>query len=173
MNNETSTLYKLIILFMLNKADYPLTNSDISDLILSMEYTNYFTLQQALSELETSDLISAESTASNTTLYRITASGRVTLDYFDYKISDAIKEDILLYFKEHAIALRKDTSVIADYYKIAGQLYTVRCQIKERNKITFELSFQIQGREQAEAACKNWKEKSDDVYEYLMDMLIQ
>ena len=37
MNSETSTLYKLIILYMLNKADYPLTNSDISDLILEME----------------------------------------------------------------------------------------------------------------------------------------
>lgn len=173
MNSETSTLYKLIILYMLNKADYPLTNSDISDLILEMEYTNYFTLQQALSELEASDLIAAESTASNTTLYRITSGGHVTLDFFEDKISDAIKEDILSYFKEHDISLRKDTSVSAEYYKITGQQYNVRCQIKEKNMVAFELSFQIQGQEQAQAACKNWKEKSDDVYAYLMDMLIQ
>ncbi len=173
MNSETSTLYKLIILYMLNKADYPLTNSDISDLILEMEYTNYFTLQQVLSELEISDLISAESTTSNTTLYRITAGGRVTLEFFEDKISDAIKSDILAYYKSHDITLRKDTSVTAEYYKISGQLYNVRCQIKEKNMVAFELSFQIQGHEQAEAACKNWKAKSDDVYEYLMDMLIQ
>ena len=173
MNSETSTLYKLIILYMLNKADYPLTNADISELILSMEYTNYFTLQQAISELETSDLISAESTTSNTTLYRITAGGRTTLEFFEDKISDAIKQDILDYYKSHDIELRKDTSVTADYYKISGQQYNVRCQIKEKNHISFELSFQIYGEDQAKAACKNWKEKSDDVYEYLMDMLIQ
>lgn len=173
MTSETSTLYKLIILYMLDKADYPLANADISSLILEKEYTNYFTLQQAISELETSDLISAESTAANTTLYRITPNGRTTLEYFEYKISDAIKQDILDYFSAHDISLRKDTSITADYYKISGQQYNVRCQIKEKNYIAFELSFQITGQEQAEAACKNWKKNSDEVYGYLMDMLIQ
>lgn len=173
MNSETSTLYKLIILYMLHKADYPLTNADISDLILSKEYTNYFTLQQSISELEASDLISAQSTASNTTQYRITQSGKNTLDYFEYKISDAIKQDILEYFQSHEIALKKDTSIRADYYKIAGQHYDIRCQIKEKDYVSFELSFRIKGEEQAKAVCRNWCEKSDEVYEYLMDMLIQ
>lgn len=173
MTSETSTLYKLIILYMLNKADYPLANSDIQALILEKEYTNYFTLQQAISELETSDLISAESSASNSTLYRITSNGRITLEYFEEKISDAIKQDILDYFESHDIALRKDTSITADYYKVAGQQYNVRCQIKEKNYIAFELSFQMTGQEQAEAACKNWKANSDEIYGYLMDMLIK
>lgn len=173
MNSETSTLYKLIILYMLDKADYPLSNSNISDLILGKEYTNYFVLQQSLSELETSDLIAAESSSSNTTYYRITASGQVTLEFFESKISDAIKEDIMDYFSNNQIALKKDTSVTAEYYKIAGNLYNVRCQINEKNKSVFDLTFQIQGHEQAKAACDNWKQKSDEIYDYLMDILIQ
>lgn len=173
MTSEASTLYKLIILFMLDKADYPLTNANISDLILGMEYTNYFTLQQALSELETSDLIVAESTAANTTYYRITADGQLTLGYFENKISDAIKEDILNYYANNAIALKKDTSVTAEYYKAAGNLYNVRCQIMDKKKSVFDLTFQIQGHEQAEAACNNWKQKSEEIYDYLLDMLIQ
>ncbi|MCR4955347.1 MAG: DUF4364 family protein [Lachnospiraceae bacterium] len=173
MNTETSTLYKLIILYMLDKSEYPLTNSDISNLILDMEYTNYFTLQQAISDLETSDLISAESTTSNTTLYRITSGGQTTLNFFEDKISDAIKEDIHRYYVDNEIELKKDTSVTADYYKLTGQQYNVRCQIKDKNMVSFELSFHIQGKEQAEAACKNWKEKNSEVYAYLMDMLIQ
>lgn len=158
---------------MLDRSDYPLTNSDVSNFILGMGYTNYFTLQQSISELETSDLITAESASANTTLYRITAQGRITLEYFGDRISDAIKEDVLKYYKQHDIVLRKDTSVSADYFKVSGQTYTVRCQIKEKNTIPFELSFQVNGHEMAEAACKNWKEKSDEVYDYLMDLLIQ
>lgn len=173
MTSEAATLYKLIILYMLDKADYPLTNANISDLILGMEYTNYFTLQQALSELETSDLIVAESTTANKTLYKITADGQLTLGFFENKISDAIKEDILNYYANHEIALKKDTSVTAEYYKAAGNLYNVRCQIMDKKKSVFELTFQIQGHEQAEAACNNWKKKSEEVYDYLMDMLIQ
>ncbi len=62
---------------------------------------------------------------------------------------------------------------MADFYKGQGQLYNVRCQIKEDKAITFEVTFQVSGREQAQAICKNWKRKSGEVYDYLMDMLIQ
>ena len=52
--SETFTLYKLIILYMLEKVDFPLTNAQISDFILGKGYTTYFTLQKALSELDNS-----------------------------------------------------------------------------------------------------------------------
>ena len=42
---ETFTLYKLIILYMLNKVDFPLTTSQISEFILDEGYTSYFKLQ--------------------------------------------------------------------------------------------------------------------------------
>ena len=38
-------LYKLIILYMLDKVDFPLTNAQISEFILGMGYTTYFKLQ--------------------------------------------------------------------------------------------------------------------------------
>ena len=40
--SETFTLYKLIVLFMLQKVDFPLTNAQISGFILDKGYTNYF-----------------------------------------------------------------------------------------------------------------------------------
>ena len=46
------TTYKLIILYMLQNSDGDLTNSQITDFILDRKYTNYFQLQQAVSELE-------------------------------------------------------------------------------------------------------------------------
>ena len=42
-------LYKLIVLYMLNKVDFPLTNAQISEFILDEGYTTYFKLQQAIS----------------------------------------------------------------------------------------------------------------------------
>ena len=54
---ETFTLYKLIILYMLNKVDFPLTTSQISEFVLDKGYTSYFKLQEALSELADSRLI--------------------------------------------------------------------------------------------------------------------
>ena len=48
--SETYTLYKLIVLYMLDKVDFPLTTSQISEFILEKEYTTYFKLQETLAE---------------------------------------------------------------------------------------------------------------------------
>ena len=50
------TTYKLIILYMLQNSEGDLTNSQITDFILDRKYTNYFQLQQAVSELVEADL---------------------------------------------------------------------------------------------------------------------
>ena len=51
------TVYKLIVLYMLQNTENTLTNSQISEFILDREYTNYFHLQQAISELVEAELI--------------------------------------------------------------------------------------------------------------------
>ena len=52
MNTEATTLYKLMVLYMLvSKANFPLSNSQIADFMLDKQYTTYFTLQEDLSFL--------------------------------------------------------------------------------------------------------------------------
>ena len=100
--SETFTLYKLIILYMLSKVDFPLTNAQISDFILGKGYTTYFTLQKALSELTESGLI-REETTHNRTLYHLTEEGDESICFFENKISDAIKKDISDFFHREEI----------------------------------------------------------------------
>lgn len=78
---EAFKLYKLIILYMLDKVDFPLTNSQISEFILNEGYTTYFKLQQALSELLDSGFIREESTHTRT-FYHLTEEGEETIHYF-------------------------------------------------------------------------------------------
>uniref|UniRef100_UPI003FEF21EC DUF4364 family protein n=1 Tax=Lachnospira sp. TaxID=2049031 RepID=UPI003FEF21EC len=51
MNTEATTLYKLMVLYMLSKVNFPLSNSQIADFMLDKHYTTYFTLQEVLSSL--------------------------------------------------------------------------------------------------------------------------
>ena len=63
---EPFTIYKLTILNMLDKVDFPLTNTQISNFFLEQDYTDYFRVQQVISDLVDADLIRTESTHSNT-----------------------------------------------------------------------------------------------------------
>ena len=169
---EALTQYKLIILYMLDKADSPLTNTQISNFILEKEYTTYFTLQQALNELVTSALVRTESTHNNT-FYHITPSGKETLSFFPDKISDAIKQDVISYFEANHMELKQEIRVLANYYKTTAQNYDVQCQIKERGVSIINLTIKAGSREQAEAICQNWKKQNEEVYAYRMDLLLQ
>ena len=98
---------------MLDKVDFPLTNTQISNFFLEQEYTDYFRVQQVISDLVETDLIHAESTHNNTQ-YTITAAGKETLGFFKDKISDAIEHDTMAYFAKNKLELRNDNSIIAD-----------------------------------------------------------
>ena len=90
---ETFTLYKLIVLYMLDRVDFPLTTSQISEFILDKGYTTYFRLQSALAELTDSGLLKIELTH-NRTLYNLTEEGAATINYFRNKISPEIRQEI-------------------------------------------------------------------------------
>ncbi len=169
---EPFTLYKLIVLYMLEKVDFPLSNTQISDFFLEKEYTNYFTVQQVMHDLIETDLISTESTHSNTQ-YSITATGKETLQFFHDKISPAIQNDILLYFDKHKVELKNENSVLSDYYKTTNNEYAVRCRLKEHGTPMIDLTLTVHTKEQAEAICANWKDQTSEVYAYLMELLLK
>ena len=169
--NDALTLYKLIILYMLNKVDLPLTNSQLSQFIIGKGYTDYFTIQTAINELIESRLISYE-TIRNTSHYELTPDGIETLNLFEYKISAPIKEDILSFFNENKYQLRKEVEIIAEYFPESETEYLVRCAVKERTSTLMEIKLNVVTKEQAITICDNWKNNSSSVYESLLQQLM-
>lgn len=170
--SDSLTLYKLIILFILDKVDFPLTNAQLSGFILEKEYTNYFNIQQAISELEATELIRVE-TVRNSSLFHITPAGAETLHFFDNEISNAIKADILEYLKNNRYSLRDEVSTMADYYEAKRGEFIAHCYVTERDSKIVEISLSVPTEEEAQAVCNNWKASSAEIYEYLMAKLLR
>ena len=63
---DPNTIYKMTVLTMLDKVDFPLSNTQLSNFFLEQNYTDYFTVQQVISGLLDSELIRFESTHNNT-----------------------------------------------------------------------------------------------------------
>src|SRR5699024_2161580 len=90
---DVFTLYKLIVLYMAQQSKEELTNSQISEFVLDREYTDYFHLQQVLSELVETGLLKKR-TVSNSSHYEITEEGSRTFYYFEKDLSAEIKKEI-------------------------------------------------------------------------------
>ncbi len=168
---EPFTLYKLIVLYMLHKVDFPLTNSQISEFVLGRGYTTYFTLQSVLSELVEGEMVRQE-TIRNCSYFTLTEAGEEALRYFQNRISEPIREDIDQYLHENKMQLRDEVSILADYYKNTAEEYTVRCIVKEKYSNPIELTVTVPDEMQARVACRNWKQKCQEIYEFVMKELL-
>ena len=100
MITEPITLYKLMILYLLKTVNYPLSNNQLSGFFLDYEYTTYFTLQEAISQLTEAKLITPHKTK-NTTRYEVTKEGSETLNLFGQDIPEGAVEDMERFLKQN------------------------------------------------------------------------
>ena len=163
---DEGILYKLMILYMLNRVNFPLTGSQISQFILNKKYTDYFNFQITINELIETDFIKP-TVERNHSLYEITEQGKEAIELFEFQISDAIKMDIEDYLKEQKIELRNESAISSDYYPSNNE-YIAQCSIKERNKTLLEIKLSVPTQEQAIHICDSWRNKSEDIYQYLI-----
>ena len=172
MLSEPKTLYKLMNLYMLKQVNFPLTNSQLTDFFLQHEYTPYFALQQVLNELLEAGLIRVH-TNHNMSRYEITKEGDDTLSFFGNNISPAIIEDIDSYLKENKFRLRNEVGVISDFYKSTNQDHIVHCEVREGKSVLIGFDLSVPDKDQAETMASHWKERSQDIYAYVMKTLMK
>ncbi len=170
MQQETFTLYKLIILYMLDQISVPLSKSTINSFILEKGYTNFLTLQQAIGELLDNQLM-LQKTEANKVMLSITPEGKDTLSYFENRISDAIKEDVRQFMIENNKELKNAYSITSNYYKSVSGEYEAQLVAKEKGVVLVDLKISVPTKEIAEDVCLNWQKRNEEIYRMLMQKL--
>lgn len=168
---ETYTLYKLIVLYMLDRIDFPMTTSQISEFVLDKGYTTYFKLHEAMSQMVDSSLLRIQTTHTRT-LYYITEEGSETIRFFKNKISTDIRKDIDEFLKEKEFDLKETVAVRADYYMNTKHEYEVRCQIVENGFNLIDLKITVPTKIEAITMTNNWSRHNQDIYTSLLSKLL-
>ncbi|MCD7724040.1 MAG: DUF4364 family protein [Clostridiales bacterium] len=170
MKQDSLTLYKLIILYMLDRVTFPLTKAQVSDFILEKEYTNFLTLQQATAELTDTGLVAAESNR-NRTYLEITEEGRKTLSFFGSRINHSIKSEIDAFLRDHEVEMRNEVSILSDYNRASSGEYEAHLKAKEKGVTVVEVTLSVPDEDTASAICANWQQKNQEIYQYLIRKL--
>lgn len=162
--------YKLIVLYMLNRADFPITKAQIADFILEQEYTDFLTLQQVFAELGEAEMISAR-TVRNRTHLALTKEGRDTLSFFEKRLSEVTRQKIEGFFRENEMEMRNEVSILSDYYKSTSGEYEVHLVATEKKINLVDITMSVPDEETAASICDNWQKKNQAVYQGLIEQL--
>ena len=170
MQPEVIKLYKLIILYFLEKTGQETSNAILSDFILEYRYTDYFTIQQTLHSLVEDQMISLRQTR-QTAFYQITEKGVEILDDFGSQLPVDTRHQIEDYLQENHISIQQAVSVYTDYTKLRSREYLATGTLKERGNILLSVSLNVPTEQDAIRVCEQFKERQEEVYQSLLKIL--
>ncbi|NLK21129.1 MAG: DUF4364 family protein [Epulopiscium sp.] len=162
---------KLILLYLISKIKMPLSHAQITQFIMDKTYTDYFSLQQYLTELSESNLIIKEY-QNHTTRYTIANKGLNALEYFNTRIPGNIKLEIDRYVQKNRQHLKKELEIIAEYTPEKHNEYIVHCKVKENDTTLINLEVNVASKEQARLICANWKTNAQHLFGSILSSLV-
>ncbi|MBR5226567.1 MAG: DUF4364 family protein [Clostridia bacterium] len=175
MEFEDSIVSKLILLFVMEKMEMPLSESSIIDICTNQNsWLNYMKCKDALFQLLDANFVYVTNTQDNEERYTISMEGQSCLAHFYNKISFELRNQIIDYIKNNRMHFKKSQEYVADYFKNNDGTYSLVMKIRSDNVNypMFEIKIATSSRQTAIEACKKWRENAHLVYEQVYESLI-
>lgn len=171
-----NTVNKLILLFVLDKMEIPLTEISILEICSSQNnWINYMDCKDLLYQLLNAKFIYKPNTTNNESRYNITVAGRECLSQFFTKIPASLRNSIAKFASENKLHFKRNQEYVGKYYKNIDGSYTVELRILEplTTDSIFDISIKTDTRHNAIVACKKWREMAPSIFEYVYAKIIE
>ena len=164
---------KLLLLYLIDKMDFPLSNAQISQFAMEEKLMDYFILQQSLADMVQNGYLE-KSQDNNTTRYAVTDEGITALEHLEKHIRGDLRARINKYVAENRKSVKKEFEITANYfYDHDNREFIVKCGLYEDETMLMEINVSVVTREQAKLICKNWKDNVNQLYGNIISELVQ
>ena len=161
---------KLLVLYVIQSLKQPISKTQLTEIILENNFINYFTLQQYISELESSEFVGYVE-KNNKKLITITKKGENVLSFFNERISP-IKRDIIdNYISKTIDNIKKELTIHSDYTIEKNNSFIVDLKALEDETLLIDLKISVPTKKQATSLCNRWKENPSDIYTKIVQVL--
>ncbi len=163
---------KLILLYIINNVEAPVSNLLITKIILENKLMNYIFLQQYLDELCDGKFLE-KTELDDKISYRISSAGKQGLDYFISLIPAGTKSRIDEALSDYKKRIKNETSVIADFVAVNENEYILNLKIFEGSFTYIDLKLTVGSRNDARKICNNWSANSEKLYKKIMEIITE
>lgn len=161
---------KLLVLYVMESLKSPITNTQLTEIILENNFINYFTLQQYISELVSSEFLRYDMVNDKNLIY-ITEKGSNVLSFFSDRISTMKKKIIDDYLLSMIDSIKKELTIHSDYTLGKDNAFIVDLQALENENLLISLKVSVPSKKQALSLCNRWKSNPSDIYTKIMNSL--
>lgn len=162
---------KLLMLYVLKAINEPISNTQLTEIILENNFINYFTFQQYLSELEEAKFVEYHK-ANDKNLLVLTKHGETVLSLFKSRLSNTKIAIIDQYIKNEIESIKKELTIHADYTLGDNDSFIVDLKAIENQSLLMELKLSVPSKNQAISICNKWKANPSDIYNTIINTFI-
>ena len=168
--DDVFTVYKLIILYILDRSEGDVTQPMMSTFLLESGYAHFISLAESYDQLEKQGLVRIILRGDKKFL-KLTDAGIQALGFFGGRLSPQIRSQVDEWLVENGRRIREDREVNAVYERMTSGVYEVRMSVREKDVTILEVKIAVPDADSAEAVAGRWQEKNTDIYQYLIENL--
>lgn len=161
---------KLLLLYIFNKMSFPISNNQITEIILENNLINYFTLQQYLTELVSSNFLKYTN-ETGSYRYIITSKGEKVLFLFINRISKQKTDIVDEYLDKQIDNIKKKVTVNANYTIEHEDNFIVNLKALKDDSILIDIKLNVNSNKQAKELCEKWNKNSLNLYNKIISLL--
>lgn len=161
---------KLLLLYIFQRVGYPISNTNITEIVLENNFLNYFQLQQYLSELVSSNFLSLNKEEKKQ-LYNLSSKGKSTLEYFENRISESKKDIINSYLAKDNKIVKSELLASSEIHVQNDGKYEVVCKLIENGVDKINIKLTLVSEEKAKIVCSKWRANANETYNKIIDLL--
>jgi len=163
---------KLILLYIIKKIKYPISNTQLTEIVLENNLMNYFILQQYITELISSEFLITNDGDVKKNI-AISPKGNKVLELFNQRISPFKIQVIDEYINNKLEKIKKEQTITSDYTITESNNFIVNLKATEDNYIIIDLKISVASKKQAQELCKKWQDNSSEIYNKIIKSLIE
>ena len=163
--------YKLMILYMLKRVTFPMSNADLWTFFSSKETMPEASFQDIMRSLNEANLIHEED-LNGVTRYELTKEGDEALFYFTNDIPKDVVDSLEDYVTANRFRLRNQTGVSTNFDITESGEYNVTLKIREGKSVLFEMSILVPTEDQARTLATHLESKAQQVYADVMRKVV-
>ncbi|MCL2839170.1 MAG: DUF4364 family protein [Defluviitaleaceae bacterium] len=170
---------KLLLLYLVNLMDLPMSRSQIHDFVLSKDWMNNFVLEKTLADMVEGGFLEATNENAqdvSTTRYTLTEDGSMQLEILGDHLSRPVKQVIDRYVEDNRGKIRKGFEKTAHYFpNIENDEFIVKCGAYDdkRGSMLMEITVPVVTREQAKQIQANWNANYSSIYQRVFAALTE
>lgn len=161
---------KILICYIFDKIDKPLSQEDITSVLRADETANYFDVSQAFSQMVSQGNLKASEEDDN--YYVITSTGRMISEELSGSLPLTVKEKSLKTTEEYLKRLKSEKENTVSIVR-TDKGYMVNCKISGGEFNMLELGVYAPDLNAASIIKDNFYKKPDEIYKNLLTMLTQ